>query len=230
MRFPEQRFAVIVASNFVFGKAFTRARQIADLYLSKHFTDEKPDDEYVNRRRAYAIDPVLLDAYTGTYQQSSGATATITREGSRLSGLIAGLDRLALYPESDSHFFIKEADLRVVFDVEDRDHASRFTVVTETDTVTYARNGGASIEGPDLADYEGRYVSEELDVQYVVLQEGDQIWVQLPGGKNIPCTHVHDDLFRGPVFTMEFDRDGKSRVTAFRVSCDRSRNVKFRKQ
>jgi len=80
----------------------------ADLFLSAHLAHEKPDDEYVNRRRAIAINPDLLDAYTGKYHQSSGATATVTREGSRLFAEIAGLEWLTLYPESDSSFFIFE--------------------------------------------------------------------------------------------------------------------------
>ena len=145
MRFPEQRFATIVVSNFIYGKAFTRARQIADIFLSEHFTEEKPDDEYVNRRRAIGIDLDLLDAYTGTYRQFSGATATITREGNRLLGQIADWDRLKLYPESASSFFTKEADVRLVFDTENREHGGRLTVLTEADTVAYIRKSGATL-------------------------------------------------------------------------------------
>jgi CubicO group peptidase (beta-lactamase class C family) len=230
MRFPEHRFATIVVSNFVYGKAFTRARQITDLYLSAHLKDAKPDDEYVNRRRAIAIDPDLLDTYAGTYQQSSGATATVTRQGSQLLAQIAGLDRLTLYPDSASSFFIKEADLRVVFDIEGREHAVRLTVLSPADTVTYTRNGGARTDGPDLADYVGRYVSEELDVQHVILLENKRIWVRSPSGARAPCTHVHGDLFRNPYSTMEFDRDERSRVVGYRVSCERSRNIRFHRQ
>jgi hypothetical protein len=67
------------------------------------------------RRRAVAVDPGRLDACAGAYRRPTGAQATIAREGVRLSGRIAGLDPHALYPESDSSFFIKEGDLRVCF-------------------------------------------------------------------------------------------------------------------
>lgn len=230
MRFPERRFATLVVSNFVYGAVFTRARRIVDLFLSEHFTEAKPDDEYVNRRRAIAIDPGLLDTFTGSYRQASGSIASIEREGDRLVGQIAGLDRLALYPESATSFFVKEADLRISFEVGGLERAAGFTVLSAADTVVYARDGGTRGDGPDLGAYKGRYISEELEARYVVLLEENAIWVKLPSGTKIPCTHVHGDLFRCPQFTIEFDRDGKSRVTGFRVTCERSLNIRFLRQ
>ena len=91
------------------------------------------------------------------------------------------------------------------------------------------KKGGAGVDVQDFADYEGRYLSEELDVQYVVLLKNDRLRVKLPRGNEVPCVRVHDELFRCPNFTMEFDRDDRSLVTAFRVSTERSQDVRFRK-
>jgi CubicO group peptidase (beta-lactamase class C family) len=230
MRFPEQSFATIVVSNFIYGSTFSRARQITDLYLAELLTEAKPDNEYVNRRKAVANDSESLNTFTGTYQQSSGAIAILTGDGNRLSGQIAGLDRVVLFPENPTSFFVKEADLQVVFDVTARERAVGLTVITPADTVTYTRIGEMSIAVTDLTNYEGGFISDELDVEYVVQRQGKQLWVQVPGSTRILLTRVHGDFFRCPYFTLEFERDDQSGVSGFRVSCERSLNIRFHKK
>ena len=227
MRFPEQRFTVLVVSNFVFGRSFSLSRRISDLYLEEYFTGGKPDDEYVNRRRALAVDPGKLDRCTGTYRQSSGAIAVIARGGNSLTAFVAGLDPLVLYPGSDKSFFIKEADLQIIFDPAGPEEAAGLTIQSPTDTVFYSRIDPAGIAEPVFTAYEGRFTSEELDVQYSVSPGTNGIVVRTPGSSTIPCTHVHDDLFRCPRFIIEFDRNDQSRVDGFRISCERSRNIRF---
>lgn len=65
-----------------------------------------------------------------------GEMAEITRNKNQLIGQIAGLNRLTRYPESASTFFVKEADLRIVFEGYEDDQTIGFTVLTAADTVT----------------------------------------------------------------------------------------------
>jgi len=228
MRFPEFRFATLVVSNFVYGKVFTRARDVTDLYLGRHFKEPPPDDEYVNRRRAVAVDPALLDGYTGIYRKSSGRTVSVTRRGDQLFAEVAGLNNVGLYPDAAGSFFIKESGMTFAFDGTNRP-ASAVTVFTVADTSYCVRVDGTGPETPEAAAYLGSYFSPELEVSYTVESRGGRISLRFPKGTEVPISHVHDDLYRGSYFTIEFDRDEESRITGFRVSCERSLDIRFRR-
>ena len=61
------------------------------------------------------VDPAIFDGYVGEYELGPGFTLTITREGDRLFGQATGQGRAELFPESETAFFLKVVDARVVF-------------------------------------------------------------------------------------------------------------------
>jgi hypothetical protein len=236
LRFPEQRFSVIVASNFIYGRACSRAREVADLFLADRFVAEKPDDEYVNRRRAVAVAPGHLSRLVGTYWPDGGAPASVTMEANGLFAQFAGYDRARLHPSSAAAFFVKEADVQVEFTCE-RGSAAAFRVLTPSDTVTYVRKDVAAAREPtgDHVGLAGSYRCPELGVRYRVSAAGEGVRLGLPRGDTINCPQVGVDRFhhvRGSteLFTIAFDRGGDSRVTGFRLTSQRSRNIRFFKE
>jgi hypothetical protein len=236
LRFPEQRFSVIVASNFIYGRAYSRAREVADLFLADRFLAEKPDDEYVNRHRALTVPPGHLARLVGTYWPDGGAPASVTMEANGLFAQFAGYNRVRLHPSSPATFFVKEADVQVEF-ARERGSATAFRVLTPSGTVTYARRDVAAAREPtgDHAELAGSYHCPELGVRYRVSAAGDGIRLGLPRGSTIDCPQVGVDRFhhvRGSteLFTIGFDRGGDSRVTGFRLTSQRSRNIRFFKE
>jgi hypothetical protein len=236
LRFPEQRFSVIVASNFIYGRAYSRAREVADLFLADRLLAEKPDDEYVNRRRAVAVAPGRLARLAGTYWPDGGAPASVTMEASGLFVQFAGYGRARLHPSSSGAFFVKEADVQVEFTCE-RGSAAAFRVVTPSDTVTYVRKDIAATREPtgDHVDLAGSYRCPELGVRYRVSAAGKGVRLALPRSGTIDCPQVGVDRFhhvRGSteLFTIAFDRGGDSRVRGFRLTSQRSRNIRFFKE
>ena len=69
----------------------------------------------LSRERAIAkVDPKLYADYVGQYKNQAGRIRTVAIEGSKLTSEVAG-DKLELFPESENQFFMKEADVILVF-------------------------------------------------------------------------------------------------------------------
>lgn len=65
-------------------------------------------------RASIKVDPKIYDAYVGQYRNAAGRVRSITREGERLM-TEAGGQKLELFPAAEDQFFIKEADVLLVF-------------------------------------------------------------------------------------------------------------------
>jgi len=69
----------------------------------------------LSRERAIAkIDAALYSTYAGEYQNSAGRIRTISAEGGKLMTAV-GSEKVELFPQSDTQFFLKEADVLLLF-------------------------------------------------------------------------------------------------------------------
>jgi CubicO group peptidase (beta-lactamase class C family) len=74
-------------------------------------TTEPPPKE----RQAIKVDPAIYDAYVGEYELAPGFSLVITREGGQIFAQATGQQKLELYPESETRFFLKVVDAQIDF-------------------------------------------------------------------------------------------------------------------
>jgi CubicO group peptidase (beta-lactamase class C family)/uncharacterized protein YneR len=74
-------------------------------------TAEAPPQE----RQAVKVDPAVYDAYVGEYELRPGFSLVITRDGGQIFAQATGQQKLELYPESETRFFLKVVDAQVEF-------------------------------------------------------------------------------------------------------------------
>jgi serine-type D-Ala-D-Ala carboxypeptidase/endopeptidase len=67
-------------------------------------------------RKEVTVDPGVLDSYVGVYELSPAFSITITREGAGLALQATGQERLQLFAESPTEFFLKIVDAQIVFE------------------------------------------------------------------------------------------------------------------
>lgn len=67
-------------------------------------------------KKVYKIGPTVLKDYVGEYELKPNFIFTITKEGSRLYCQATGQNKLELYPESESMFFLKEVKAKIAFE------------------------------------------------------------------------------------------------------------------
>jgi D-alanyl-D-alanine-carboxypeptidase/D-alanyl-D-alanine-endopeptidase len=91
-------------------------------------------------RTAVQIDPKTSDKYLGEYDIAPGFVLTVSREGDRLWMQATGQKRAELFAESETSFFLKEADVQLTFV---KDASGKITHVL-------LRQGGFDIEAKKI--------------------------------------------------------------------------------
>lgn len=73
-------------------------------------TDKKPVT-----RKEIQLSEALLSRYVGEYQLGPGFTLVVTQEGNRLFTQATGQEKVEIYPESETKFFLKVVDAQLEF-------------------------------------------------------------------------------------------------------------------
>ena len=91
-----------------------------------------------------------------------------------------------------------------------------------------APKGRQGNDGRAVADYAGRYYSEELDVTYVLRPEGAGLRLQVPGQPEQALEAGPADTFENPDYgSFAFLRGPDGAVSGFRLQAGRVRNLAF---
>jgi CubicO group peptidase (beta-lactamase class C family) len=75
----------------------------------------KTTEPLPKERQAVQVDPAVYDVYVGEYELAPGFSLVITREGGKIFAQATGQQKLELYPESETRFFLKEVDAQLDF-------------------------------------------------------------------------------------------------------------------
>ena len=113
VRLPDPNVTFIVLANNDTANAAAVARDVAAIYYGQPYT--VPAEHTVAK-----IDPAVLDRYIGKYELAPGFVITVTREGDSLMTQATGQGKFEVFPESETTFFAKVAQLTITF-VKDAD-------------------------------------------------------------------------------------------------------------
>jgi CubicO group peptidase (beta-lactamase class C family) len=105
-RFVDEKLTVIVLTNLAGAPANEISNGVAGLYHPELAAVE---------HTAIQLDPKALDPYIGEYEITPGLVLTLSREGDQLWMQATGQRRAELFAESETSFFLKEADIQLTF-------------------------------------------------------------------------------------------------------------------
>jgi D-alanyl-D-alanine carboxypeptidase len=107
LRVPADRVYVAVLSNDEPAEEQPEyvARRLAAIAIGRPITEPK----------IVKLDPKVLDAYVGQYQEGADETLTVRREGDRLLGEETGNPEFEMFPVSDAAFIVKAFDAQLSF-------------------------------------------------------------------------------------------------------------------
>jgi CubicO group peptidase (beta-lactamase class C family) len=91
----------------------------------------------------------------------------------------------------------------------------------------YVRQNPVEPGSVNLADYAGRYRSDELDVTYQIQPLGERLTLKRGWESAAPLLPIYPDGFSVQGRTIRFMRDAAGRVTGFRVFAGRALDVRF---
>jgi CubicO group peptidase (beta-lactamase class C family) len=239
--FPEQEFSVAVLSNLSTMKPVPLANQIADIYLAEDLTPEKQKAKR-KKKKPVKVHPRVYDAFVGKYVitqgiSSVGKVVAITKENDRLMAQQEGEQKIRLFPESETKFFLKKADRQISFVREENGIVNEFILSGSTGgqdwSISVKRIQSLNIE--QLNEYLGRYYSDELCTSYSIMSQNGRLCLTHIRKADIKLIPIGSDQFAGDKWHLQqvyFERDIKDNITGFRTDGGNGwvRNLYFAKQ
>ncbi len=189
-----------------------------------------------------SYDPADFERVAGTYtlDPAPQVRARFWRDGDQYFTQLTNQPPVEMRPVAPDAFELVSVEARIVFD--EGDPAPGFTLFQAGQEVpgTRVADEGES-DGPwtptadELADFEGRYYSDEIETFYTLsvdVGEGDDAEPRLVANQlrmgDMPLTPGEPESFTSTSnITLEFERDRNGRVVAFYASNARSRDVRF---
>jgi CubicO group peptidase (beta-lactamase class C family) len=230
LRFPEQRFSVILLANLAEITPAKLARQVADIYLEGRLGPALPKEGKDDPKGK--VDRKLLDRYAGAYRLAPGVILTFAREKDRLVLRAPGA-RHVLGQLSETGFVIRTSGVRYEFMKSaggSIDKVKRSFAAEETEA---PRVRQLELTAKELAAYAGDYYSPELRVLYHVTVRDGRLRVRYPRGEvTLPQPYEGDEFVVGgasPFSALRFTRGADGQVSGFGVYTGRIRNLRFRR-
>jgi CubicO group peptidase (beta-lactamase class C family) len=232
LRFPEQRYSIVVLSNLGSFNPASLAYKIADIYLKKYLPDEpKPSEEKPASSSAGAITVKerVLKLYEGQYQLNSEMIVAVKLDAGKLTAQATGQPMIPLTATSETEFVVEGYGIRIVFKPSDKP-ASEFTLYQGGQTMVAPRIQPFDPKSIDIKSYTGVYYSPELQTSYDIALRNDTLIVNHIRHEPVPMAAVAKDTFTTNTWFMskiEFNRNAQSVVTGFKASSGRVKNVRF---
>ena len=88
-----------------------------------------------------------------------------------------------------------------------------------------SRGGGAILDA--LADFEGRYFSDEIETFFEIVRADGELVMRQRRLDDATLEPGQPDTFSGGGFTFRFERDRNGQVIGFYLSNGRTRDVRF---
>jgi CubicO group peptidase (beta-lactamase class C family) len=231
IRFPEQRMAIIVHSNHAMAAPGDLARKVADVFLPDKSVSDAIKPAPIQRAEI-KVSPAILDRYVGTYDLGGVLTAEIIKENDQLMAVVQG-QKLELFPESETKFFLKVMDAQVEFQKDEKGQFTQVTGYQNSQVLKGKRIVPASSAPKDLSEYAGDYYSEELGTTYTIVLMDGKLIAQHRRNSDIPLTAKIKDAFTGGAWffsNVTFTRDKENHIDGLTVSGSRVRNLRFDRQ
>ncbi|HXB90792.1 MAG TPA: serine hydrolase domain-containing protein [Puia sp.] len=225
--YPDDELSIILLSNTSDFDVHAWASRIADLFLSKKFMSAAPKPESIATLPTTTVGASLLQKYSGTYQLGPGWAVTLTVENCRLMTQANGEDKFPMEAKSDSVFWISAYGASMTFmkDPEGKVNLLHYKTIYAKRITPWRPATG------NLTQYAGTYYSNELATEYIVDTAGNRLMLhhRRLGDFVLEPDPTREDQFGSSPGSFFFVRDVQQKITGFRVSGGRVKNLWFDK-
>ena len=232
IRFPAQRFAIVLLANAGTIDTFHVTRQIADLFLTgtRPVTTPPAPKRNLQARPVVEPDSAAFEAYTGHYE-IKGVIITVRIADKKLLARSTGGPEVELVPESQSGFVIEEDQSRTLFHRNQSGKVMRLTVEKQNGEIHLAHRI-TPLNPQELTELIGDYYSDELRTSYTIRVSNNQLIAQHHRHGRIPLipSSVADKFVAEGWFDLVFTRNNEGAVTGFKLSSPSSRNLQFHRR
>ncbi|MFC1529506.1 serine hydrolase domain-containing protein [Gemmatimonadota bacterium] len=235
--YPEINAGITTQSNHA-GFNSNVAFELAEAFFADAMESEDEEEAGAAEPAAEEFDPETwdpekFDEFVGRYALDAAPDfiLTFTREGDTFYTQATGQQRLEIVPISETSFKLLTVEASVDFHRNDQGEVDGLTLYQngENHATRLADDSSAgwkpSVE--DLADFKGRYFSEELETFYTIEVKEERLVVFHRRLDDATLTAGVEDTFSGGGLTFSFERDRNGQVIGFYVANGRTRDVRF---
>lgn len=231
LRFPKQRFSVILLSNWGNATPTNLAEKIADLYLASEFTAPVTEPAH-SKAQLVEIPSTELESKTGFYQNlKTGSIWELSVKDGKLTIESFG-ENFTLAPLSSNHFIAVDIpfDIDIEFEKPGSDEPFHLSVRIEGGKPdVYQRLNIVSFNSDQLQEFAGEYHCEELDVTYKIIVEDGKLLLNRRNSPQETLKPISKDLLKGTHTTFQFIHDDDNQVTGFNLGEESVKSIRFAK-
>jgi len=226
-RYPDQRTAVAVLSNFAGAGAAELGRAVADVVLAGSLKGNP-------KIQPVSVPAELLQPKAGLYRslRTDAVLVLSFRDGRLWEGERQGLALLALGPSR----FLTTAGVEYVFETKGEGKTPTVRVSSPgTASARFVRVEPARPTPERLVEYAGTYWSEELEVTYIAAVRDGKLTLRRRPDPAVVLEPTYEDGFVTPAgpgggILLRFTRDARGRVDGFSRNSGRILNLRFHKK
>lgn len=232
VRFPEQKFAVVVLSNLGSFNTSRIAMDVADIYLANVIKKKEKKSKPVEKKE---IEPDMswYEEFAGKYYFEPGLIMTITKDKDQLMLQRDGGPKVRLIPDSYTEYSIENRDGKLTFHLNNIGDVTKLVFTQGDNVMTGEKYEPADLSAYQLEEYAGDYHSDELGTNYTMVILDGKLTAQHQRHSDIQLNPTKKDMFLGEQWffrQVRFTRDSGNQVTGFRLSGGRVRNLLFEKK
>ncbi len=232
VRFPEQKFAVVVLSNLGSFNTSRIAGDVADLYLADVIKKKEKKTKKVEKKE-FEPDTSWYEKFAGKYYFEPGLIMTVTKEKNQLMLQRDGGPKVRLIPESYTEYSIQNRDGKLTFQMNNVGDVTKLVFTLGDNVMTGVKFEPANLSAYQLEEFVGDYHSDELGTNYQIVILDGKLFAQHQRHSDIQLNPTKKDFFLGGQWffrQVRFIRNSESQVTGFRLSGGRVRNLRFDKK
>jgi len=232
IRFPEQKFTVIVFTNRADANATPLGYQIADLFLKDKFIEPVEKTKAERKLQFISLSNTSLKKYEGSYWSSEKRNSRkIFLKNDTLMYARGPRSTHPLAPMANGEFkvlntppFIKAF---VTFKKDNENYILNIAINDDED-IPYEVYTPNVYGKNDLETFLGTYYSEEIDTNYEFKLEEDHIRLYINGRKTVQLRQLRDEFFSSPMCEFEFIKKDQN-IEGFTVTTPRVKNLLFKR-
>lgn len=230
MRFPDQMFTVAVLCNRSDATPTRLATQVADYYLQDQMQAVEDDGPTMDT----SLSAQSLAIYTGEFWDSKNMVGLkVENEDGKLWAEHPELGRfeLAAIGQHRWHLIDCPWDVKLVYEIEGGAMRQLDTLFNDAAWGSFKPFKRAEPGIANLAAYAGTYYSPELDIEYQIGVDQDQLNFVLKGEHPQELTPVLDGMYENTNWgVFEFERNPEGQVDGFLLHSGRVRNLAFQRR
>jgi len=226
--YPEQKLTIVVLTNFSRGNPGGNTLKISDILLPQK-------EEKVEARQAFPYpETKILEGIVGHYWNSQQKnTRQIILKDDSLFFATNSNNPSPLLPDNKEGFYVANSATYVNFE-KDRTGKTIRMLVSNNGNVPQKYESYQEVSDADLkpVDYVGEFYSSELMTSYFLTDNAGKLQAYHNRHGDIELELIKTDVFDAdyPLGTIEILRNKRGKVSGFKATNGRARNVVFEKR